>query len=79
MCYLCLKDNPFDVIDAYVKKQSKTANAELIHRIELTKQFFESIKRDEEEFLPRCHIGDGLIERMKEERIRLQYLFARQF
>ena len=74
MCYLCLKDNPIDTIEITAKKRGKTAIEQLRVRAQLTKEFLKNIKDDEAEGWQRCHIGDGLIERLNEE----QYRLARQ-
>lgn len=60
MCYLCLKDNPFDVSTGASDLQRKRERAQEIKRL---------LQEVEEQHL--CHIGDVTVERLREEQYNL--------
>lgn len=60
MCYLCLKDNPFDV---------STNSSDLQHKRERALEIKRLLQEAEEQRL--CHIGDVTVERLREEQYNL--------
>jgi len=66
MCYLCLRTNPFDVIDKlsnqFPKDQKNKAKAQILKTL---------IKRIEKNDKDRCDSGEDMFNKLKEEQYRL--------
>lgn len=71
MCYVCLKDNPFDVAEAFGKRYGVKGLTQLQAKAIYVKQLLRVMDQHDE---TRCDIGEGTYLRLKEEQAK----FARQ-
>lgn len=71
MCYVCLKDNLVDLSDEFAKKYGDGTVGRLGAKAIYIKQAIKMLEQSPER---RCEVGDGMLERLKEE----QYRLARQ-
>ena len=71
MCYICLKDNPFDMADRFAKKYASKQISEIQAKAIFIKQAVKAYERSDEQ---RCHVGDATLNSLKDE----QYKIARQ-
>lgn len=72
MCYICLKDNPFEMIDWVTGQMEADAREKARVKAHFLKKVIGTIETTDED---RCYIGDITLERLKEE----QYAVAREF
>ena len=67
MCMICLQENPFEAINRSIPKFISTKKVtEVQARASLLKIMIESIESADN----LCHIGEGTLERLKEEQFK---------
>ena len=71
MCYICLRDNPVVSADRFGKENTTKGVTETQAKAIYIKAALKYFTNSDE---PRCHIGDAMLEQLKQE----QYKIAQQ-
>ena len=71
MCYICLKDNPFDMAEAFAQRYASKDVSRVQAKAIFIKQALKAFDQAPD---AKCDVGEGTVERLREE----QYKIARE-